>query len=72
MRRMGSVVWWRCIVEYDGSDALLYDLTQDCGEKNNLAHKNPKIVKELSQKVITWHKSMPLDSGPQMIAGNKK
>ena len=63
---------WKLLCEYDGSDALLYDLTQDRGEKNNLAQQHPKIVKELSQKVITWHKSMPLDNGPQMIAGNKK
>ena len=63
---------WKLLCEYDGSDTLLYDLTQDRGEKNNLAQQHPKIVKELSQKVITWHKSMPLDSGPQMIAGNKK
>lgn len=50
---------WKLLCEYDGSDARLYDLTKDRGEKNNLAKKHPKIVKELSQKVIAWHKSMP-------------
>ena len=63
---------WKLLCEYDGSDALLFDLTKDRGEKNNLSQKHPIIVKELSQKVITWHKSMPPDNGPQMIAGNKK
>ena len=63
---------WKLLCEYDGSDTLLYDLTQDRGEKNNLAPKFPIVVKELSQKVIAWQKSMPLANGPQMIAGNKK
>ena len=51
---------------------LLYDLTKDRGEKDNLAAKHPKIVKELSQKVIAWHKSMPTDNGPQMVSAGKK
>jgi uncharacterized sulfatase len=63
---------WKLLCEYDGSDVLLYDLTKDRGEKNNLAKKHPKIVKELSQKVIAWHKSMPSDNGPQMVTGDKK
>ena len=51
---------WKLLCEYDGSDALLYDLTTDRGEQKNLAPKHPKIVKELSRKVIAWHKSMPI------------
>jgi len=63
---------WKLLCEYDGSDALLYDLTTDRGEQNNLAPKHPKVVKELSKKVIAWHKSMPPDNGPQMIGNSKK
>ena len=63
---------WKLLCEYDGSDALLYDLTKDRGEQNNLATKHPKVVKELSKKVIAWHKSMPLDNGPQLIGNSKK
>ena len=63
---------WKLLCEYDGSDLSLYDLTKDRGEKNDLAGKNPKIVKELSQKVITWHKSMPADNGPQLVSTGKK
>ena len=59
-------------MKYDGSDPSLYDLTKDRGEKINLAAKHPKIVKELSQKVIAWHKSMPPDNGPQMVSAGKK
>ena len=63
---------WKLLCEYDGSDALLYDLTTDRGEQDNLAPKHPKIVKELSRKVIAWHKSMPADNGPQMVSNTKK
>jgi uncharacterized sulfatase len=63
---------WKLLCEYDGSDPSLHDLTKDRGEKNDLAGKNPKIVKELSQKVITWHRSMPADNGPQLISTGKK
>jgi uncharacterized sulfatase len=63
---------WKLLCEYDGSDALLFDLTTDRAEKNNLAPKHPKVVKELSQKVIAWHKSMPPDNGPQMVGNSKK
>ena len=63
---------WKLLCEYDGSDALLYDLNTDRGEQNNLASKHPKVVKELSKKVIAWHKSMPADNGPQMVAGTNK
>jgi len=63
---------WKLLCEYDGSDVLLYDLTTDRGEQDNLTSKHPKIVKELSQKVTAWHKSMPLDNGPQMIGNSNK
>ena len=63
---------WKLLCEYDGSGALLYDLTTDRGEQNNIAPKHPKIVKELSKKIIAWHKSMPPDNGPQMIGNSKK
>ena len=63
---------WKLLCEYDGSDALLYDLNKDRSEKNNLASKHPKVVKKLSQKVMVWHESMPPDNGPQMIGNSKK
>ena len=63
---------WKLLCEYDGSDPSLYDLTKDRGEKNNLAAEHLKIVQELSQKVIAWHKSMPPDNGPQMDSSGKK
>ena len=57
---------WKLLCEYDGSDALLYDLAMDRGEQKNLAQNHPKIVKELTEKVTAWHKTMPPDNGPQM------
>lgn len=63
---------WKLLCEYDGSDPLLYDLNKDREEKKNLAKRHPKIVQDLSKKVIDWHKSMPPDNGPQMVSSAKK
>ena len=63
---------WKLLCEYDGSDALLYDLAMDRGEQKNLAQNHPKIVKELTEKVTAWHKTMPPDNGPQLIGAKKK
>lgn len=54
---------WKLLCEYDGSDALLYDLSSDPGETNNLADANPGVVKALSKKLIAWHNAMPPDNG---------
>jgi uncharacterized sulfatase len=63
---------WKLLCEYDGSDPLLYDLTKDRAEKKNMVTQHPIVVKELSQKVIAWHKSLPSDNGPLMVSSEKK
>lgn len=61
---------WKLLCEYDGSDAHLYDLTQDPAEKNNLSTQYPELTEKLSQKIIAWHKSMPSDNGAQLASQN--
>ncbi len=61
---------WKLLCEYDGSNPLLYDLSQDPGEKINLASTHLNKVKELSRKVRDWHHSMPPDNGPKMATKN--
>ena len=61
---------WKLLCEYDGSDTLLYDLTQDPAEKNNLTLQYPGVTKLLTQKIIEWHKSMPADNGALMASQN--
>jgi arylsulfatase A-like enzyme len=44
----------------DGSDAQLYDLAKDPGEKNNLTKQKPKVVERLSKELLKWRKSLPI------------
>lgn len=39
---------WKLIYNYETGEKELYNIPQDIGEKNNLAHANPSKVKELS------------------------
>ena len=57
---------WKLLCEYDGSDAALYDLSNDPGESLDLATKHSKLLDQLVDQVIKWHKSMPPDSGPTL------
>lgn len=54
---------WKLLCEYDGSDALLYNLDNDRGEKNNLAAENPELVSSMKRDLLAWHQSMPTDNG---------
>ena len=57
---------WKFLCEFDGSDAELYDMEIDRGEKANVASANPEVVKKFTQMLIAWHKSMPPDNGPKL------
>ncbi len=54
---------WKLLCEYDGSAPELYNLQIDRSESTNVAAANPKMVAELTQSLIAWHKSMPPDNG---------
>ena len=51
---------WKLLRDHDGSRPLLHDLASDPGESKNLAGDRPEVVKELTKKVLAWHRSMPL------------
>ena len=57
---------WKLLCEYDGSEAQLYDLAVDRGEKNNIAAKHPERVARLASLLLAWHQSMPPDNGPAL------
>ena len=63
---------WKLLCEYDGADALLYDMEKDRGETRDLSEKHPEVVARLSKAVIAWHKSMPPDNGPALGSKPKK
>ena len=54
---------WKLLCEYDGSDANLYDLIADPGEKRNLAGEQPQVVQRLTRELLAWHAQMPADNG---------
>ena len=54
---------WKLLCEYDGSDANLYDLSTDPGEKRNLASEEAEVVQRLTRKLLAWHAQMPPDNG---------
>ena len=33
-------------------------------ETNNVADRHPKIVAQLTESILAWHRSMPPDNGP--------
>ncbi|HYW78121.1 MAG TPA: sulfatase-like hydrolase/transferase [Thermoguttaceae bacterium] len=57
---------WKLLCEYDGSDALLFDLSADPQESQNRANDHPDIVHRLTKAALDWHASMPPDNGPAM------
>jgi arylsulfatase A-like enzyme len=50
---------WKLLMMRDGSEPQLYDLQHDPGETQNLAGKHPKVVKRMSQTLLTWWESLP-------------
>ncbi|UCG48694.1 MAG: sulfatase-like hydrolase/transferase, partial [Phycisphaerales bacterium] len=54
---------WKLLCSYDGSSPQLYDLDADRGETKNVARGYPQAVRRLSAEVVSWHESMPPDSG---------
>lgn len=54
---------WKIVYRHRTQDLELYNLKKDIGERNNLAKKNPKKLKEmakgLSDKLREWKSPMP-------------
>jgi arylsulfatase A-like enzyme len=53
---------WKLLVNADGSGAELYDVVADRSESNNVASDHPQLVKQMTEQVLTWRRSLP---GPQ-------
>jgi N-acetylgalactosamine-6-sulfatase len=50
---------WKLLLNPDRSRVELYDILNDISEQNNVAEKYPDIVTKLSEKVLTWQKTLP-------------
>ena len=54
---------WKLLLNADGSDQQLYNLTTDPKESRNLAAQNPEITARLSQQALAWRNSLPALTG---------
>jgi arylsulfatase A-like enzyme len=52
---------WKLLVNPDGSEARLFDLTKDPGEKTNLLEREPARAADLFGKIKTWAKKTDFD-----------
>ncbi len=59
---------WKLLCEYDGSEALLFDLQSDPQEAHNVAEEHPDEVRRLTKALLAWHASMPPDNGANYSA----
>jgi arylsulfatase A-like enzyme len=50
---------WKLLVNADGSDTELYDLSKDRNETENVAAANPAIAERLKSEALRWRKSLP-------------
>ncbi len=50
---------WKLLVDTNGKQVELYDLSVDVGEANNLAGARPEVTDKLKREVIAWRRSMP-------------
>lgn len=50
---------WKLLMNPDRSRVELYDIPKDPTELDNIADQNPGIVKELSERLLKWHKTLP-------------
>lgn len=51
---------WKLLINTDSTNAQLFNLKNDPGEKNNLIDQNLPVAEKLAEKIISWRKSMPV------------
>lgn len=51
---------WKLLMNRDGSNPELYDISVDRNETKNLAQQQPKIVAQLKEKLLNWWKALPV------------
>lgn len=50
---------WKLLMNPDRSRVELFNIPEDPMELNNLADRNPQVVRDLSARLLEWHKSLP-------------
>ena len=67
--RLGN---WKLIQYFENNDIEMYNLKEDLGEKNNLAHSNPEKTKELLGVLEKWRDAtnapVPTELNPEFTS----
>ncbi len=50
---------WKFLINFDETDAELYNLETDSRETTNLIQEKPELANKLKNKLLNWRKSMP-------------
>jgi N-acetylgalactosamine-6-sulfatase len=50
---------WKLLINPDHSRVELYNIPEDPSELNNLADRNPTVVKRLAERLLKWHDELP-------------
>lgn len=59
---------WKLFVNHGGGGAQLYDIAMDPDEFDDLAAAQPGQVKSLTDKVMTWVKTLPPSAARDTVA----
>lgn len=50
---------WKFLINDDGTQMELYNLSADHAETNNVANDNPAIAERMARQIMEWKKSLP-------------
>jgi uncharacterized sulfatase len=56
---------WKLLMDADGKNPQLYDLSTDARESTNLAAKKPEMVERLGKMLLEWRKTLPVNIPPR-------
>ena len=54
---------WKLLI--DGDDLLLFELSKDIGERNDLAMTRPDLVADLRRRILEWEKDVDAEAKTQ-------
>ena len=62
---------WKLVANHDLSYVELYDLVADPLEKDNLKEEHPETVKQLTQMIAEWQKTLPEKPGSHLFSNER-
>lgn len=62
---------WKLVTNDDLSYVELYDIAKDVYEKNDLKAQHPETVKQLTQMIAEWQKTLPEKPGPHLFSNER-